>query len=73
MAAVASYEAGAHSNVETALSALSEAAFSGSVDNLPADSQAHSYGGNSPVSSRLQPHWFEALSLSGLRGRPLSI
>ena len=50
MAAVASFEAGVHSNAAgTALSALSEAAFSGSVDEVHPDSQAQSYGGNSPV------------------------
>ncbi len=65
MAAVVSHEAGAHSHAETALSALSEAAFSDSVDNAPADSQAHSYGGNSPVckpgerSNRYLPGHFE--------------
>lgn len=52
MAAVASFEAGVHSNAGTALSALSEAeaAFSG-VDDVPEvdGSQAQSYGGNSPV------------------------
>lgn len=48
MAAVASFEAGVHSNAGTALSEA-EAAFSG-VDDVPADdSQAQSYGGNSPV------------------------
>ena len=60
MAAVLSFEAGAQSNAETALSALSEAAFSDSVDNAPADSQAHSFGGNSPVRVSTAPETIES-------------
>ncbi|KAK9817391.1 hypothetical protein WJX74_007904 [Apatococcus lobatus] len=65
MAAVASFEAGVHSNAAgAALSVRSEAAFSGSVD-VPADSQAQSYGGNSPMAARSQIS--TALSFEGAR------